>query len=119
MNVPFLCGMTVAWALAQVALGGLFTLAYVMARRSSEYLLFGLLCFALAVISLGLALNYASFDLAAWETGAGVAWAGVIAATALNLHFVMRYARVRWCGRVAVFAYVVSGVSEVLNAFGD
>jgi signal transduction histidine kinase len=118
MNLPFLCGMTVAWALAHVALGGFFTLAYVMARRSSEYLLFGLLCFAFAFISIGLALNYATTDLAVWERDAAVAWAGVIAATALNLHFVMRYAGVRWCGRFALITYVLSGASELLNALG-
>jgi signal transduction histidine kinase len=118
MNSLFLCGVAAAWAVAQVALGGFFTLAYLMARRSSEYLLFSLLCFALAVLSVGLATDYISTDAIAWERGSTVAWAGVIAATALNLHFVMRYAGVRWGGRVALFTYVLSGVHELLNAFG-
>jgi signal transduction histidine kinase len=118
VNAPFLCGMAVAWGLAQVALGGFFTLAYLMARRSSEYLLFALLCFALAFISFGLGSNYATTEVAAWENGTRVAMAGVIAATALNLHFVMRYSEARWTGRVASIVYVIGGLNELLNAFG-
>jgi signal transduction histidine kinase len=118
MNSLFLCGVSAAWAVAQVALGGFFTLAYLMARRSTEYLLFGLLCFALAVLSIGLSSNYASTDVMAWESRTTLAMAGVIAATALNLHFVMRYAGVRWGGRVVLVTYVISAANELLNAFG-
>lgn len=91
MNSPFLCGMAFAWALAKIAVGAFFVLTYAYRRREAEYLLFGLLCFAVALDSAGIALAYHSLDTRQWLLAARFAHAGAIAAGALNLHFVMRY----------------------------
>ena len=86
----FLCGVLVAWTIAQVALGVFFVLAYTLGRREREYLLFGLLCFALAFTTAGIAYSYGVGGSAAWFRSALITHAGAIAAVVLNLHFVMR-----------------------------
>jgi signal transduction histidine kinase len=119
MNAPFLCGVTVAWTIAYLALGVFFSLAHGrLARRSPEYLLFGLLCIALAVFSGGQSLDYAAGNVELWQIGSDLGSAGVIAATALNLHFVMRYTEVQrgFWGMCAFYA--LAGVHQGLNAMG-
>jgi len=87
----FLSGVLGAWAAAQLGLGVFFVLAYFVlayfaGRREAEYLVFGLLCFSLSVLSLGVSLNYHG-------NGAGsllsdqLSLSGGIFAAALSVHF--------------------------------
>jgi len=118
MTTPFLCGMLVAWAIAQVLLGMFFALAYAVRRREVEYLLFGLLCFAIAVTTSGAAWGHNIATPEEFLSTSAVAHAGAIAASALNLHFVMRYAELKAAPRVALTLYASVTFFELMNAFG-
>lgn len=114
----FLCGMLAAWTLAQIAIGAFFVLAYALGRREVEYLLFGLLCFTLAVATAGIAYGYGANTGTSWLLSTPVTHSGAIAAAALNLHFVMRYARRREARGVAVAAYALGAIFEVFLLSG-
>ncbi len=117
MVSAFLTGLLVAWAVAQVGFAVFFIVAYLVSRREVEYLLFGLLCLALAVASAGSAMvQGGGLDLA--PSGAAVLNAGAILATALNLHFVLRYARVQRAGGITAAAYALAVFYEVVNLTG-
>jgi signal transduction histidine kinase len=122
MNAPFICGTIAAWATAQVALGFFFALVYWLGRRAGrrepEYLLFGLLCFALATTSAGLAYSYAIDDAAAWQSSMVLGHLGAIACTGLGLHLAFYYSGVpapRWL-LMGVYSVVV--LFEGLNLGG-
>lgn len=117
-NAPFQCGILSAWAIAQVALGAFFTLAHALGRREHEYRLFGILCFALAVNTAGIAATTAAQTVEQWFTASGVAHAGAIMAAAVNLHFVMRYAEVPNSRQIAIGAYLLAFAYELVNAAG-
>ncbi len=110
--------MLVAWTIAQVGLGAFFILAYSLGRREVEYLLFGLLCFALAFTTGGIAYSYAAPGPQQWFVSAYATHGGAIAAVALNLHFVMRYAGVKKAERIAIGVYLVGAFYEIL-CWGD
>ena len=112
---PFLSGVLAAWAVATVALGLFFVLAYYVRRRESEYLLFGILCGAIAVATVGLSMTYGASDLEMRKLGAHLGYAGVIFAGTLNLHFVMTYARMARAHRIALVLYVVMGFYQIVN----
>ena len=118
MNAPFLCGIFVAWTMAQVAFGVFFILAYVLRRREVEYLLFSLVCFALALDTAGIAFGYYVTDVRQWPLAAMIAHLGAIPAAAINLHFVMSFARVPIHRQVIVPLYGLAGFYMALNAFG-
>ena len=112
---PFLSGVLAAWAVATVALGLFFVLAYYVRRRESEYLLFGILCGAIAVATVGLSMTYGATDLEMRKFGAHLGYAGVIFAGTLNLHFVMSYARMARAHQIALVLYVLMGFYQVVN----
>ncbi len=114
----FLSGMLAASTLAQVAIGAFFVLAYSLGRREGEYLLFGLLCFTLAVATAGISYAYGAHTDTSWVISTPITHTGAIAAAALNLHFVMRYARRREGTAVAIAAYVLGGAYEVFLLSG-
>jgi signal transduction histidine kinase len=118
MTGAFLCGMFATWAIAQVLVGLFFVLAYARGRRETEYLLFGLLCFALALGTTGIAWSYVTTDRETWLVASRLTHAGAIAATALNLHFAMLYSMVQGGNRVAIVAYALAAGYELLNALG-
>lgn len=115
MTSPFLSGVLTSWAIAIVALGLFFLLAYFLRRRELEYLIFGALCGAVAVTTVGLAMTYGAADLKVRMLGSRTAQAGVIFAGTLNLHFVMTYARIRRAHRVAFLLYVLGAFYQVVN----
>ena len=117
MNSPFLSGVVAAWAVAQVAIGAFFLMAYARGRREAEYLLFGLLCFALAVTSAGLSWAYGTRDIGNWTSYSRIAHGGAIAAAGLNLHFVLRYAGIERKAPV-IGAYILVLGYEIANALG-
>jgi signal transduction histidine kinase len=118
MNSPFLCGMLAAWVVAQVGLGAFFALAFALTRREAEYLLFALLCFALAITSAGVSWGYGARTVEQWLMASIVSHGGAILSAGLNLHFVVRYSGAR-VGRPALgVAYVLVGFYEAANALG-
>jgi signal transduction histidine kinase len=119
MSAPFLSGMFAAWAVSQALVGLFFVLAFTRGRREAEYLLFGLLSFVLSVATGGIALSYQAADAGAWLHAATLSHAGAIAAPALNLHFVMRYAQLGAAGRVAAGCYTLTFFYELLNLTGS
>src|SRR5262245_6972376 len=109
MTAAFLCGMFAAWAIAQALVGLFFVLAYARGRRESEYLLFGLICFALALATGGIARSYVAESPGAWLVSGIFTHAGAITATALNLHFVLSYATKSKLTRpIALVAYALA-----------
>ncbi len=119
MTAPFFSGMFAAWAASQVLVGLFFVLAFTRGRRESEYLLFGLVSFALAFATAGIALSYVAADVDGWLRAAMIAHVGAVVAPALNLHFVMRYAELAAAGRVAAGCYTLTFFYEVLNLTGS
>ena len=116
MDTAFVTGMLVAWVLTQTGFGVFFVIAYAVSRREEEYLLFGLLCLSLAVATAGGAYGYAA-GIEHWPAAMRVLHAGVIVAAAMNLHFVMRYARVQHTAKYAGIAYALAAFYELINAF--
>lgn len=110
----FLCGVLFAWTIAQIGLGAFFVVAYALGRREVEYLLFGLLCFAFSFTTGGISYTYAVGGSAHWFLAAHITHAGAIAAVALNLHFVMRYAGLKRTNRIAAGVYALGVVYEFL-----
>ncbi len=115
MTSPFLSGVLAAWAVATVALGLFFILAYFLRRRESEYLLFGILSGAIAIGTCGLSMTYGATDLGMRMLGARIGHAGVIFAGTLNLHFVMTYARIKRAHQIALLLYLFVGFYQVVN----
>src|SRR6185503_10351802 len=122
MNAPFLCGTIAAWATAQVALAFFFALVYVLGRRAGrrepEYLLFGLLCCALAVTSAGLSWGYAVSDAARWQSSMALGHAGAIACTGVGLHLAFYYSGVSAPRSLLVAVYAIVALFEGLNLAG-
>jgi signal transduction histidine kinase len=118
MNSPFLCGVLAAWVVAQVGLGAFFALAFALTRRDAEYLLFALLCFALAITSAGVSWGYGTTAIDDWLLAASVSHAGAILSAGLNFHFVMRYSGLASRRSVLVAVYALVALYEGVNAFG-
>jgi signal transduction histidine kinase len=122
MNAPFLCGTIAAWAAAQVALGIFFALVYALGRRAGrrepEYLLFGMLCFALAATSAGLAWGYAISDAESWQRSMVLGHAGAIACAAVGLHLGFSYSGIAAPRRLLPASYAVAVLFEGLNLAG-
>ena len=53
-------GIVGAWSVSHAAIGLYFLLAFALGRREREFMLFGLLCFAFSVASVGIALDFIS-----------------------------------------------------------
>jgi signal transduction histidine kinase len=104
----FLSGVLCAWAAAQLGLGAFFVLAYFAGRRESEYFLFGLLCFSLSVMSVGLGLDYHDGGNTPRLIAGQIGLSGAILAAALNVHFALCFSsvqqRLRRCWPLYVLA---------------
>lgn len=117
MNVPLLAGLFGAWTAVQVAIGVFFLLAYAARRQQVEYLLFGLVCFALAVSDAGMTAGYFVSTYSLWLKATVVTNFGAFFAAALNVHFVLRYVSGRsfrrWLVVGYAFAVLFSGLAAV------
>lgn len=118
MNTPFLAGLFSAWTAAQIALGAFFLQAFAARRREKEYLLFGVLCFALALTDAGLTLAYAIRGIDHWLLAAMIANVGVVLSTTLNLHFVANYSGSTLLKRAVAPAYLTAGLLGVFILTG-
>lgn len=88
-------GMYAAWSVTAIVLALFFAIAYAYRRREGEFLLFSLVCFGVGMHTLGLAGEHIAGNNAIWHGVAILANTSVLAAAAFNLHFVVRYTRVR------------------------
>ncbi len=118
MITSFLSGLLAAWAVAQVALGAFFCLAFAFGRREVEYLLFGLTTLALAVATAGTSWEYAALDVPEYHLAAAMSALGLMAAVPVHLHFLLFYVRHRHTRRIAVGAYLVASVFVALRLSG-
>jgi signal transduction histidine kinase len=118
VDAPFLCGVLSAWAAAQIALGLFFVISFAFARGADDYRLFGLLCFPLAIATIGMAWGHTIEDPVEWRGPGTLAHAGASVAAAVNLHFVMRFVGTPRARTIASAAYAVTGVFAVLLLFG-
>jgi len=114
----FLSGVLSAWTAAQLALGVFFVLAYFAGRREGEYLVFGLLCFALSSMSFGVALDYHGGRHANALLCDQITLSGAIFAAVLNVHFALCFLglekRMRFCWPL----YLLAGGFFVANLGG-
>ncbi|HEV8246782.1 MAG TPA: 7TM diverse intracellular signaling domain-containing protein, partial [Polyangiaceae bacterium] len=114
MSAAFLTGMVSAWALTQVGLGVYFMLAYVVGRREREFFLFSLLCLSFSIASVGIALDYVTSGPDARAFSDLVTYAGLILASAFNVHFALEFAKVERRRQIAIVLYVLVTLFEVL-----
>jgi signal transduction histidine kinase len=87
MHNGVLTGVFGAWCVAYLLMGLSFVGAYLGRRKDAEYLVFGLLTLALALLSAGLAAQYETPDAERWRWAHLTANTGAIAAVALGVHF--------------------------------
>ena len=118
MITSFLSGLLAAWAMAQVALGAFFCLAFAFGRRETEYLLFGLTTLSLAVATGGTSWEYAALDISEYYSAAVMSALGLVVAVPVHLHFLLFYSRHRHTRRIAVAAYLVAAVFVALRLSG-
>ena len=118
MSGVFLSGVLSAWAATQLALGAFFVLAYFAGRRESEYFVFGLLCFMLSLMSVGVAMDYHDGRLANALLADQVGLSGVIFAAALNVHFALCFLGTKRRLRYVIPLYVLATGFFVANWSG-
>lgn len=118
MTESLLAGVLVAWGVAQVAVGVFFCLVFAWGRRERDYLLFGFLCFALALTTGGMAWMSLATSPEIWLRASQVVLVGSIMAPALNLHYALRYAAPERARSVALAAYAAATFFELANLLG-
>jgi signal transduction histidine kinase len=118
MGPNLLAGILIAWTIAQLLGGVFFVLAHTHAKREAEYLLFGLLCFALALMTGGLVLGTLTDSASGWLRAAQLGHGAGIAAVCLNLHFALRYSGRPYPAWLVRGVYAFAGVFELANLSG-
>jgi len=91
----FLSGVLCAWAAAQLGMGAFFVLAYFAGRREPEYSVFGVLCFALSVMSIGVGLDYHDGTQPHGILADQIGLSGAIFAAPLNVHFALCFSSLK------------------------
>lgn len=118
MTGIYMSGILSAWAAAQLGLGAFFVLAYFVGRREPEYFVFGLLCFALSVMSVGVAMDYHDGARSTGVFADQIGLSGVIFAAVLNVHFALCFSGVQQRTRWVAPLYALSLVYFVANWTG-
>jgi signal transduction histidine kinase len=111
-------GVVGAWSVTHAAIGLYFLLAFALGRREREFMLFGLLCFAFSVVSLGTALDFVSSTVAERERFNVLSHVGFIVAGALNFHFALEFARFPQRKALVPVIYATAAFFEVANLTG-
>jgi len=111
-------GIVGAWSVSHAAIGLYFLLAFALGRREREFMLFGLLCFAFSIASIGISLDFLSSSPRDRQHFDVLAHVGFIIAGALNLHFALEFARFPGRARLLPVIYVGALVFEVANVMG-
>lgn len=117
MDAVLLSGILAGWSATQIALGAYLVLAQSVDRHKLEYLLFGLSCFAMAIVSAGASLAYYGGQ-AGWLRGMTLFHVGAIIAPALNLHFAMHFSGVKPVRRLLAGLYLIVVSFELVNVSG-
>ncbi len=115
----YLSGVLAAWAVAQIANGAFFTLAWLLGRRERDYLSFSALSVALALATASIAWGYVVETPEEWLRPAKLAHAGTISAVAFNLHFVLRFVDAQRGSRLIAIGYVVCLAYLVYLVLGE
>ncbi|HYQ44629.1 MAG TPA: ATP-binding protein [Polyangiaceae bacterium] len=109
MSGTFLSGVLCAWAAAQLGMGAFFVLAYFAGRREPEYAVFGVLCFSLSVMSIGVGLDYHDGTQPHGILADQIGLSGAIFAAPLNVHFALCFSsledRLRRCWPLYLLAF--------------
>lgn len=108
MTAEFLSGVLAAWTLAHLGLASFFVLAYLLGRRETEYLLFGLLCGTFSVLTAGVASEFSTEDLAQRIVAEKVIHTAGAFAAALNVHFASCFALARSQRRIFPPLYAIA-----------
>lgn len=111
-------GIVGAWSVSHAALGLYFLLAFALGRRERELMLFGLLCFAFSIASVGISLDFISSSSHDRQSFDVLAHVGFIVAGALNLHFALEFARFPRRDRLVPPIYLGALLFEVANVMG-
>jgi len=114
----FLSGVLSAWSAAQLGLGVFFVLAYFAGRRESEYLVFGLLCFSLSVMSVGVAIDYHGGRHVNGLFADQISLSGVIFAAVLDVHFALCFLGIKNRFRACLPLYLLACFFFVANWTG-
>jgi signal transduction histidine kinase len=114
----FLSGVLSAWAAVQLGLGAFFVLAYFAGRRESEYFVFGVLCFSLSVMSIGVALDYHDGGHPNGIFADQISLSGAIFAAVLNVHFALCFSTVKQRLRLCWPLYLLALLFFVMNWTG-
>lgn len=115
MTPQLLAGMLVAWAIAQVALGIFFSLAFALGRRERDYLIFGLLCFTLALTTAGMVRLSLADSTESGLAASKLVLTGSILAPVFNLHYALRYGAPDHSRRIATLSYILAAGFELAN----
>ncbi|HEY0464921.1 MAG TPA: hypothetical protein VGC79_11955, partial [Polyangiaceae bacterium] len=118
MSGTFLSGVLSAWAAVQLGLGAFFVLAYFAGRRESEYLVFGVLCVSLSVMSIGVALDYHDGAHPEGILADQISLSGAIFAAALNVHFALCFSTIKQRLRLCWPLYLLAVCFFVSNWTG-
>ncbi|HEY4104973.1 MAG TPA: ATP-binding protein [Polyangiaceae bacterium] len=118
MTGTFLAGVLSAWTTVQFGLGVFFLLAYFIGRREAEYLVFGLLCFSLSLLSLGVAIDYHGATRSEALFADQISIAGAILAAVLNVHFALCFLGVKNGLRLCWPLYALAGLFLGADCFG-
>jgi signal transduction histidine kinase len=114
MNAPVLTGLFAGWTAVQIAVGAFFVQVYASRQRELEYLIFGLVCFAVALTDAGFAIAGAIHGPHAWPATQLVTHSGALAATALNFHFVLQLVAPNQVRRFAPVVYALHAACAVV-----
>ncbi len=106
-------GVVAAWSVSHAALGLYFLLAFVVGGRGREFALFGLLCFAFSVASIGISLDFFSASAGERDRYDVISHVGYVLAGVLNLHFAIEFAGYPAKRRVLVALYAAAAFFEV------
>jgi signal transduction histidine kinase len=118
MNAPLVAGLFGAWAAVQLAVGAFFLQAYTARRRELEYLLFGLLCFGMAITDAGFTAAAVIHGEGHWATVMKIVHTGAIVSTALNVHFVMQFVAPHHVRRAVTLSYSLAAAYVVILLAG-
>lgn len=118
MGPNLVAGVLIAWAMTQLLGGGFFVLAHARAKREAEYLLFGLLCFALSLMTAALVFGTLTDSDADWLRATQLGHGAGVLAVCLNLHFALRYSGWSYPAWLVRAIYAVAAVFELANLTG-
>jgi signal transduction histidine kinase len=118
MQTYFLAGVVFAWVITYIGIGLSFSIAYLIHRRETEQLVFGLHSLAFAIFSIGLTLAYIQKSEGEGRLAVLIAVGGFVLACPLLVHFALLVANVMNTSVILPVMYGVAFLFEIGNAAG-